>query len=228
MERSRWNGKAEEGGVSRGRPSLGGRAWPRTLVPCEQQPPAAPCPQPGLPPCYRPAATTAAATAPSPLLGRRLPARAGSWSAGGGGGGGGGGERWREGGREEGGLEEGREVGREQGGRGVGEGEIVLVGAGGPCEENADEKSKLHWTKGPPPGPPLPTTPCHRPAQAVLGTGAHEDERHWWEELSEGPRGGERGLQMEKNAEKQRGGSRPTNSQGQGQGKSPGIKKQAT
>jgi hypothetical protein len=54
MERSRWNGKAEEGGVSRGPPALGGRAWPHTLVPCERQPLAAPCPQPGLPPCCRP------------------------------------------------------------------------------------------------------------------------------------------------------------------------------
>lgn len=54
MERSRWNGQAEEGGVSRGRPARGGRAWPRTLVPCERQPLAVPCPQPGLPPCCRP------------------------------------------------------------------------------------------------------------------------------------------------------------------------------
>lgn len=33
---------------------------------------------------------------------------------------------------------------------------------------------------------------------------------------------------MEKNEEKQRGGPRPTNSQGQGQEKSPGIKKKAS
>lgn len=71
------NGKAEEGGVSWGRPALGGRAWPGTLVPCEQQPPAALCPQPGLPPCCRRYSRRRSFSPPRPPP-VRLPARAGS------------------------------------------------------------------------------------------------------------------------------------------------------
>lgn len=98
----------------------------------------------------------------------------------------------RQGGGRAGGREAGRQGARREGSRGGGD---RIGRAGGPCEENADEKSELHWMKGQPPGPPPPTTPCHRPAQAAQDSGAHGAERHWWGELREGPRDGERGLQ---------------------------------
>lgn len=70
MERSRWKGKAEEGGVSRGaqrRASAGG-PWPRTFPGPLRQPPA-----PGAPSwASLPAAAAAAATSPSTLETARL------------------------------------------------------------------------------------------------------------------------------------------------------------
>lgn len=68
----------------------------------------------------------------------------------------------REAGRRAGWREGGRQAEREEGGESE-EGEPVLVGVGGPLEENADEEKALHWMEGPPPVHPLHHTmppPC--------------------------------------------------------------------
>lgn len=69
----------------------------------------------------------------------------------------------REAGRRAGWRKGGRQAEREEGGESE-EGEpVVLVGVGGPLEENADEEKALPWMEGPPPGHPLHHTmppPC--------------------------------------------------------------------
>lgn len=90
----------------------------------------------------------------------------------------------REAGRRAGWRKGGRQAEREEGGESE-EGEsVILVGVGGPLEENADEEKALPWMEGPPPGHPPP--PHHATAlpRQPLGTGA--DER--WGDLMRRPR----------------------------------------
>ena len=177
----------EEGGGGWGVPGrpaqgLSGRAWPRTPGPLRGAaagsglpagPPSPPPPPP--PPLLLPSEAAACLPACRPrwVLERR----------------GAGGERRERGretgrraGRRKGGSqaeidrEEDGERGRDrrEGSRGRGS---PLVRLGGPREENADEGKALHWTEGPPLGPPPP--PHHATALPgqPLGTGAHRRQR---------------------------------------------------
>lgn len=162
MKRSRWKRRAEEGGGPGGarcRALVGGPGH-GLLVPCEEQP-LAPGPQMGLPLCCRLPPLPAATTSPSPLRGRRLPARpparcppALGLGAGG--------EEMREGGRLGGRQARGREAGRERREGIRRRGSLYWSGLGA-REKNADEGKALHWMEGPPPGHPLHHTmppPC--------------------------------------------------------------------
>lgn len=121
MGKSRWKRKAEEGGVSRGRPAqgLGGRAWLRTPGPLRGA--AAGSGSPAEPAFLLLAATAAVAAAaarppplpPPPLLlpseaAACLPARRPRWVLE---------RRGRGGERDEGGREAGRRAGERKGGR---------------------------------------------------------------------------------------------------------------